>query len=171
MVQALDRSQRQAFVGSVQTLQALCGDCHSEKTLGRAQFTILPGDVSERRVDVVRCRRGWLTPFLCPAEPVDGVLGFVKSCSNARHPPESVAARGARLAPKGFAGRDDWTCWDHIVLGILRGATGRGNARQLSASCPASASAPVLRRLWPPWSSRRDQKRRGRCWAAAGRRA
>ena len=24
---------RQAFAGSVQTLQALCGDCHSEKTL------------------------------------------------------------------------------------------------------------------------------------------
>ena len=29
----LDHVVRQAFAGSVQTLQALCGDCHSEKTL------------------------------------------------------------------------------------------------------------------------------------------
>ena len=38
---------RQAFAGSVQTLQALCGDCHSEKTLREsAQPTSLESRVA-----------------------------------------------------------------------------------------------------------------------------
>ena len=90
---------RQAFAGSVQTLQALCGDCHSEKTLREsAQPTSLEprgarhhGAVrpepqaplvfeaqacaaSRKKdvgVDVVRCRRtGW--PTLPPAYPAPG---------------------------------------------------------------------------------------------------
>ena len=40
---------RQAFAGSVQTLQALCGDCHSEKTLREsAQPTSLESRVAPR---------------------------------------------------------------------------------------------------------------------------
>ena len=87
---------RQAFAGSVQTLQALCGDCHSEKTLREsAQSTSLesrvaPGvmecvwspklpplvfeaqacakDALYVGVDVVRCRRHGLAnaPFSLP---------------------------------------------------------------------------------------------------------
>ena len=52
-------------------------------------------------------------PILCPAdgvEPVDGVLpdlGFVEGCCDARQPClESVAVRGTRLVPEGFAGRN-----------------------------------------------------------------
>ena len=89
---------RQAFAGSVQTLQALCGDCHSEKTLREsAQPTSLePGVMEYARspklpplvfeaqacykdalcvgVDVVRCRRNGLAnaPFPLPS-PADGV--------------------------------------------------------------------------------------------------
>ena len=80
---------RQAFAGSVQTLQALCGDCHSEKTLREsaqptslesrvapgvmeqyARSPKLPPLVSKAQacqrdallvgVDVVRCRRNGL---------------------------------------------------------------------------------------------------------------
>ena len=93
---------RQAFAGSVQTLQALCGDCHSEKTL-REKFgeprgprvmeyvrsPKLPPLVFEAQtcakdstyvgVDVVRCRRNGLAnapfplPILCPADGVEPV--------------------------------------------------------------------------------------------------
>ena len=93
----LDHVVPVAFAGSVQTLQALCGDCHSEKTLReRAQPTSLesrvaPGvmeyaqspklpplvfeaqtcqrDALYVGVDVVRCRRNGLLP---PAHPVPG---------------------------------------------------------------------------------------------------
>ena len=77
---------RQAFAGSVQILQALCGDCHSEKTLREsaqptslesrvapgvmeyAQSPKLPPLVFEAQVDVVRCRRNGLAnaPFPLP---------------------------------------------------------------------------------------------------------
>ena len=64
-------------------------------------------------------------PILCPAdgvEPVDGVLpdlGFVEGCKAVL--PKSVAVRGARLVPEGFANRNadlDVCCWNHIVLDI-----------------------------------------------------
>ena len=91
---------RQAFAGSVQTLQALCGDCHSEKTLRETPLVFeaqtCAKDSTYVGVDVVRCRRNGLAnapfplPILCPAdgvEPVDGVLpdlGFVEGCCDAR---------------------------------------------------------------------------------------
>ena len=85
---------RQAFAGSVQTLQALCGDCRSEKTLRESaqptslESRVAPGVMEYARspklpplvfeaqachkdalhvgVDVVRCRRNGLAnaPFL-----------------------------------------------------------------------------------------------------------
>ena len=88
---------RQAFAGSVQILQALCGDCHSEKTLRESaqptslESRVAPGVMEYVRspklpplvfeaqtrakdstyvgVDVVRCRRtGWPTPpSPCPS--------------------------------------------------------------------------------------------------------
>ena len=87
---------RQAFAGSVQTLQALCGDCHSEKTLRESaqptslESRVAPGVMEYVRspklpplvfeaqtcakdstyvgVDVVRCRRNGLAnaPFPLP---------------------------------------------------------------------------------------------------------
>ena len=46
---------RQAFAGSVQTLQALCGDCHSEKTLREsAQPTSLESRVAPGVMEYVR---------------------------------------------------------------------------------------------------------------------
>ena len=87
---------RQAFVGSVQILQALCGDCHSEKTLRESaqptslESRVAPGVMEYARspklpplvfeaqacakdalyvgVDVVRCRRNGLAnaPFPLP---------------------------------------------------------------------------------------------------------
>ena len=87
---------RQAFAGSVQTLQALCGDCHSEKTLRESaqptslESRVAPGVMEHVRspklpplvfeaqtcakdstyvgVDVVRCRRNGLAnaPFPLP---------------------------------------------------------------------------------------------------------
>ena len=87
---------RQAFAGSVQTLQALCGDCHSEKTLRESaqptslESRVAPGVMEYARspklpplvfeaqtcakdstyvgVDVVRCRRNGLAnaPFPLP---------------------------------------------------------------------------------------------------------
>ena len=90
------RPVRQAFAGSVQTLQALCGDCHSEKTLRESaqptslESRVAPGVMEYVRspklpplvfeaqacakdstyvgVDVVRCRRNGLAnaPFPLP---------------------------------------------------------------------------------------------------------
>ena len=87
---------RQAFAGSAQTLQALCGDCHSEKTLRESaqptslESRVAPGVMEYVRspklpplvfeaqtcakdstyvgVDVVRCRRNGLAnaPFPLP---------------------------------------------------------------------------------------------------------
>ena len=49
---------RQAFAGSVQTLQALCGDCHSEKTLREsAQPTSLESRVAPGVMEYVRAPR------------------------------------------------------------------------------------------------------------------
>ena len=49
---------RQAFAGSVQTLQALCGDCHSEKTLREsAQPTSLESRVAPGVMEYVRSPR------------------------------------------------------------------------------------------------------------------
>ena len=45
---------RQAFAGSVQTLQALCGDCHSEKTL---RESAQPNELGEPRPPAL-----WSTP-------------------------------------------------------------------------------------------------------------
>ena len=79
---------RQAFAGSVQTLQALCGDCHSEKTLRESaqpsrrhgvrpepqaassgfEAQTCAKDSTYVGVDVVRCRRNGLAnaPFPLP---------------------------------------------------------------------------------------------------------
>ena len=55
---------RQAFAGSVQTLQALCGDCHSEKTLREsAQPTSLESRVAPGVMEYVR------SPKLPPLSP------------------------------------------------------------------------------------------------------
>ena len=92
---------RQAFAGSVQTLQALCGDCHSEKTLRDSprvwraawppaswstsgapscplwfEAQTCAKDSTYVGVDVVRCRRNGLAnaPFPLPILcPADGV--------------------------------------------------------------------------------------------------
>ena len=96
---------RQAFAGSVQTLQALCGDCHSEKTLRESaqptslESRVAPGVMEYARpqaassgfeaqalyvgVDVVRCRRNGLAnapfplPILRPADGVEPVDGVL----------------------------------------------------------------------------------------------
>ena len=124
---------RQAFAGSVQTLQALRGDCHSEKTLRESaqppplvfEAQACAKDALYVGVDVVRCRRNGLAnapfplPILCPAdgvEPVDGVLWRARqSCLNllpyvgpSWYPKVSLAAT-----------LELGVCrWDHIVLGI-----------------------------------------------------
>ena len=95
---------RQAFAGSVQTLQALCGDCRSARSprVWRAAWpppswstpgapSCLLSSLRRRRVRETRCTSAWTwrcrrnglanapfpLPILCPAdgvEPVDGVL-------------------------------------------------------------------------------------------------
>ena len=96
---------RQAFAGSVQTLQALCGDCHSEKTLRESaqptslESRVAPGVMEYARspklpplvfeaqtcnrdalyvgVDVVRCRRNGQAnaPFPLPILSVRRLAG------------------------------------------------------------------------------------------------
>ena len=58
---------RQAFAGSVQTLQALCGDCHSEKTLREsAQPTSLESRVAPGVMEYVRSPK--LPPLVFEAQ-------------------------------------------------------------------------------------------------------
>ena len=58
---------RQAFAGSVQTLQALCGDCHSEKTLREsAQPTSLESRVASGVMEYVRSPK--LPPLVFEAQ-------------------------------------------------------------------------------------------------------
>ena len=181
---------RQAFAGSVQILQALCGDCRSEKTLRESaqptslESRVAPGVMEYVRspklpplvfeaqtcakdtlyvgVDVVRCRRNGLAnapfplPILCPAdgvEPVDGMLpdlGFVEGCCDAAVLPESVAVRGARLVPEGFAGRDAGPgrlpLGPHRVGHLRAEPRGRGDAARWSAWTPRG---PTARSTWP----------------------
>ena len=101
---------RQAFAGSVQTLQALCGDCHSEKTLRESaqptslESRVAPGVMEYARspklpplvfeaqachkdalyvgVDVVRCRRNGLANG---AVRGDCACGHGGACGAAEH--------------------------------------------------------------------------------------
>ena len=140
--EAAEGKAESARRGGEQTLQALCGDCHSKES---AQPTSLewPPLVFEAQaraasrhknalyvgVDVVRCRRNGLAnfplPILCPADGVEPPdLGF-------------GAVRGARLVPKGFAGRDAGPGrWDHIVRAEPRG---RGDGGERWSAWPSSA--------------------------------
>ena len=174
---------RQAFAGSVQILQALCGDCHSEKTLRESaqptslESRVAPGVMEYARspklpplvveaqachkdalyvgVDVVRCRRNGLAnapfplPILCPAdgvEPVDGVCGGLLRREAVL--PESVAVRGARLVPEGFAGRDAGAGRLPLCWASPRGAT--WTRRRCGARWSAwTPPGPRARSAWP----------------------
>ena len=132
--------------GLCQTLQALRGDCHSEKTLreshqpgeppGPRSHGVRPepqAAPSGRRATRTRCTSawtagatGWPTP-LPPdgVEPVDGVLpdlGFVEGCCDARQSCLNLLPyAGPGWYPKVSlaAMLDLGVCrWDHIVLGI-----------------------------------------------------
>ena len=120
---------RQAFAGSAQILQALCGDCHSEKTLRESaqptslESRVAPGVMEYARspklpplvfeaqtcakdstyvgVDVVRCNGLFPLPILCPADGVEPVdLGFVEGCCARRRTcPRRTAPRRGRRRP------------------------------------------------------------------------
>ena len=62
---------RQAFAGSVQILQALCGDCHSEKTLRKsAQPTSLESRVAPGVMEHARSPK--LPPLVFEAQASQG---------------------------------------------------------------------------------------------------
>ena len=153
---------RQAFAGSVQILQALCGDCHSEKTLreraahkfgepcgpAQAAFSGFCADVRKGRA-VRRRGRGALQAqraFPCPSCARRTALSPWTACCRTwalwrtaatAVLPESVAVRGARLVPEGFAGPRCWTAcrWDHISARSHRGnaaARAGGHGRRVA---------------------------------------
>ena len=123
----------------MRALQALCGDCHSEKTLREsAQPTSLESRVAPGVMEYARSPKlpplnglanaPFPLPILCPAdgvEPVDGVLphlGFVEGCCDARQSCLNLLPYvGPGWYPKVSlaAMLDLGVCrWDHIVLGI-----------------------------------------------------
>ena len=117
---------RQAFAGSVQTLQALCGDCHSEKTLRESaqptslESRVAPGVMEYVRspklpplvfeaqacakdalcvgVDVVPCRRNGLAnaPFPCPSCARRTALSRCSAASARRRSPTPCPPRRRR---------------------------------------------------------------------------
>ena len=127
---------RQAFAGSAQTLQALCGDCHSERTLRESAQPISPRSHGVQAVPQGRSVR-WRGrgPGLC-----GGLLRREAVL------PEFVAVRGAGWYPKVSlaATLDLGVCrWDHIALGI-------------SARSHVDAATLRARSTWP--SSARDDR-------------
>ena len=104
---------RQAFAGSVQTLQALCGDCHSEKTLREsAQPTSLESRVAPGVMEYVRSPK--LPPLVFEAQTCTAT-GSGRTASRRSSPPQSPgpAARRPRAQRRppgtGWAGgRGRW---------------------------------------------------------------
>ena len=135
---------RQAFAGSVQTLQALCGDCHSEKTLRES--------AEPRGADVRKGRGALQAQRAGGVEPVDGVLpdlGFVEGCCDAR---QSCLNLLPYVGPGWYplaAMLDLSVCrWDHIVLGIS--ARSHVTRRRCGARWSAwTPRGPKARSTWP----------------------
>ena len=156
---------RQAFAGSVQTLQALCGERaaqqpgepHGPRPHGaRLEPQAAPSGFLRRRrvgVDVVRCRRNGLAnapfplPILFPADGVLPDLGFVEGCCDARQSCLNLLPYvGPGWYPKVSlaAMLELGVCrWDHIVLGIsarshVDAATLRRALERMDAAWPES---------------------------------
>ena len=155
---------RQAFADSVQILQALCGDCHSEKTLREsAQPTSLESRVAPGVMEYARSPK--LPPLVFEAQAcakdalyvgVDVVrwlpdLGFVEGCCDARQSCLNLLPYvGPGWYPKVSlaAMLDLGVCrWDHIVLGI---------------SARSHVDAATLRRALDGLQRAQQQQRAGR---------